>query len=381
MRATMDRLTVKDALTVIGRTVKGRPSIPVLDTVHVEAYDRRITFTASNMSDTVRVTVDATDVENGSVLIDRKTLAGIVKNGPDTVTVTADTDGVTFGPVSLPVTFPVSDFPTLPEPGRFAGALTAADRETLGTVSRFASTDDGRPVLTGAYFNGSEVAATDSYRLATGDLSTDALDGALVPARAVSVVGKWKVSDPSVQHGVAVHRTERLNLPETVTFAGTLTAGPKRAPRLIRVSYTVETIEGTFPNYPKLIPARGDTDREALLVHVDRSGLLAALETVMPLAVQRPNTPVSLTLQGTVLALSVSVDGSEAAARVPVHVENADRFGWSFGIAFNPTFLKDAVSALPEGPVSFTFRDALKPSRIDHVDRDGTALLMPMRVS
>lgn len=408
MNTITDRLTVKDALTFVNRHVARRTVIPVLSNVLVKAdvETQTITFTATDMDDTVAVTVASDVQEPGLVLVDRKRLAETVKNGNTTVGfrfVPSDMFGTfyvdTVGTVTLPAGS-MDDWPAIPD--LLAGsvfALPPADRETLGTVARFASDDQGRPVLTGVRIGDGKAAATDSYRLAVGDVAGE-LPSMLVPAVAVKRIARWKVTDPSVSGAVGLHVSEPDDVNESyaqrrVAVHGTITNGPKRAPRELRVAYGFRTIPGTFPNYRTLLPEPANVDLEALWVHVDRDAGIRAVKNLEAITGKHRNVPVSLKIEHgritfTVVDQEHGTGESTVSARVqgPGFTVPATDGGTEalddpipFETAYNPTFLREQLEAMPAGPVAITLRDGLKPGRFDHVDTSLTGLLMPMRVS
>ena len=411
MQTVTDRLTVKDALTFVNRHVAKRTALPVLSNVHVEANaeTQTITFTATDMADTVTVTVASDVSEPGSVLVNRQRLAETVKNGNATVGfrfVPSDGFGTfyvdTVGTVTLPPG-PSEDWPELPDlmPGS-VWPLYPEDRETLGTVARFASADQGRPVLTGVQIGDGKAAATDSYRLAVGDVH-NGLPSMLWPAVAVKRIARWKITDPSVAGCAGLYVSEPDDVNESyaqrrVAVHATITNGPKRAPRDLRVAYGFRTIAGSFPNYRALMPEPANVDLTALWVHVDRDAAIAAVKGLEPVAKQA-NTPVGLKITAGRITFTVHnqetgtgkatvparVEGPGFTVPVPEEVNRLDLIGPEgepeLIVHYNPTFLRDQLQAMPAGPVAVSIRTALKPARFDHVDTDLTGLLMPMRVS
>jgi len=406
--ATANRLTVKDALTLVNRHVARRTVIPVLSNVHVEACEatQRLTFTATDLDGTFEASVKASVTGTGSVLVSRETLAGTVKAGGETVgfrfepseligTVHVDTGNTVGMPAG-----PMEDWPRLPDlcPSGTYYAVSPADRAGLGTVARFASTDVGRPVLTGVNIDGRNAAATDSYRLAVTELDPN-LPSMLLPARYVKLVAGWKIGDPGLNDHVGLVASEP-DREETryVIVTGTILQGPKRARREVRVRFGFHTIAGSFPNYRALMPEPANVDQDAIWVHVDRDAAIAAVKGLEPVAKQA-NTPVGLKItSGRITFTASNQEGGSGKATVPARVQGPGftapmpedvRKLYLTGpegepelvVHYNPTFLRDQLQAMPAGPVAVSIRTALKPARFDHVDTDLTGLLMPMRVS
>ena len=364
MKTTVDRETLRDMLAEAGKYVSYRTSLPALSGVLVEAADGRLTVRATDLETTYTGDTPAEVYGSGRVLVDAKLLAKTVAAGGETVTVTDDGDrvAVDLGDATVRLRpLVLEDFPVLPEPGTSAtGTLDVDGLGTLGRVSVAAGTDEYRPVLTGVLLDGADVAATDSYRLHVGRLGADVGGTALVPARTVATLAKLKAD------GVSVTVEDRQ-----VTFAATVTAGPKKAPRTHRAQVTCRTIEGTFPNFRALLPDGG------VPLTVDAGLLSAAVKRVATLA--GSNIPALLSAAGGTLTVSaVSQELGEVSAEVPAIDVGDD---WT-GFNANPALLLAGVAAaVPSGVVTLRGRDGLKPWMVTADGSSVSALLMPMRVS
>ena len=148
---------------------------------------------------TVHASTEAIGIADGVCVAPARLLADIVRSlEPGAVTIEAEGEKVEIGAARSRFslrTFPVDDFPSLPEPPTPATFLPAGSwPSALRQVVRAASSDDARPLLTGVLIaaegSGVRLVATDSYRLAMRDIDgSDALAGAaqiLVPARALA---------------------------------------------------------------------------------------------------------------------------------------------------------------------------------------------------
>jgi DNA polymerase III subunit beta len=233
----------------------------------------------------------------------------------------------------------------------------------VSQVARAASSDEGRPVLTGVNLVAADgtltAAATDSYRLAVRSLTWEqAVDGgALVPARSLQEAAK-----AAAEVGGAV--TVILE-PGQVSFL----FGDRRL--------TTKLIEGSFPNYRALLPDAHETS-----VVVERAALVEALQRVSIVAMGQANTPVSLTFEdGSVDLQASNQEMGDAAESLPADIDGA-----GLTIAFNPGFLLAGLEATGTERIRIELRDGLKPAVLrPHADDgqvdDLTYLLMPMRVS
>ena len=271
-------------------------------------------------------------------------------------------------------TFPLDDFPTLPEPPA-PGTFLPADGlvDALRQVVRAASSDDARPLLTGVLIategSGIRLVATDSYRLALRDIEgTDAsLDATqiLVPARALTELQRL-----SSLGAKDTRRSEEDEAGPTMVGLSigdhdvTFTAGE------VRVS--TRLLDGSYPDYRQLIPPEYPNR-----LHVGKDSLLDALRRVR-LLVRDNTTPVRLSMRpGGVDLTVVSQEVGDASETVDADFEGAE-----LTIAFNPSYLIDGVEAVAGDEVLLETVDATKPATVRAAERsDFRYLLMPVRVS
>jgi DNA polymerase-3 subunit beta len=273
-------------------------------------------------------------------------------------------------------TFPVDDFPVLPEPPEAMTSLPAAGLvDALRQVVRAASNDDARPLLTGvlvaAEGNGIRLVATDSYRLALRDLAGDdaKLDAAqiLVPARALAELQRLSALGSLAKEGPATGDGEG-QLPQVGLSIGdhdvTFTVGA--------VQVSTRLLDGSYPDYRQLIPAEYPNR-----LHVGKDSLLDALRRVR-LLVRDNTTPVRLSMrQGGVDLTVVSQEVGDASETVDADFDGAD-----LTIAFNPSYLIDGVEAVAGDEVLLETVDATKPATVRAAEQtDFRYLLMPVRVS
>ena len=193
-------------------------------------------------------------------------------------------------------------------------------------MSRSASRDESRPVLTGilARFEGGKLvmAATDSYRLSVKEtpFTGDAPElEAIIPARALTEVTRIAAGADSLELGV--HENQVVFVADGVTL-------------------TTRRIEGQFPNYRQLLP---ETFEHA--VALPRS---EALEVVRRVAVMaQRNSPLRLRFADGELTISAQTqDVGEARESMQVAFE-----GEPLEIGFNPDFLREGIESVTSDEV------------------------------
>ena len=141
---------------------------------------------------------------------------------------------------------------------------------------------------------------------------------------------------------------------------------------------TSRLIEGTFPNYEKLLPESFET-----AVVIERAPLVEALQRVAVVALGQANTPVTLTFEDSSVDLQAgNQEIGDAAEALPAEID-----GEGLQIAFNPSFLLAGLEATGTDRIRIELRDGLRPAVLRPEAEEGeepddfTYLLMPMKVS
>jgi DNA polymerase-3 subunit beta len=376
-----ERDSLVEVLTTAGRAVSSRSSTTMaLGGIRLESLGNRLAVVGTDLDLTVHVSTEAIGITDGVCVAPAKLLADIVRSlEPGAVTIESADDKVEIAAARSRFslrTFPVDDFPVLPEPPEPMTSLPAAGLvDALRQVVRAASNDDARPLLTGvlvaAEGTGIRLVATDSYRLALRDLAgNDAkLDAAqiLVPARALAELQRLSALGSLAKEG-AVVGDEDGPVPQVGLSIGehdvTFTVGT--------VQVSTRLLDGSYPDYRQLIPAEYPNR-----LHVGKDSLLDALRRVR-LLVRDNTTPVRLSMrQGGVDLTVVSQEVGDASETV-----DADFDGTDLTIAFNPSYLIDGVEAVAGDEVLLETVDATKPATVRAAEQtDFRYLLMPVRVS
>jgi DNA polymerase-3 subunit beta len=353
--------------------------------VRIESQGNHLGVVGTDLDLTVHAFTEAIGISDGVCVAPARLLADIVRSlEPGAVTIESEGDKIEIGAARSRFslrTFPVDDFPSLPDPPQPATFLPAASLAgALRQVVRAASNDDARPLLTGVLIapegNGIRLVATDSYRLAMRDIEgSDAFSDSaqiLVPARALAELQKLSalgVSSKDVPtNGTGDGESPDATAPTVGLSIGehdvTFTAGD--------VKVSTRLLDGSYPDYRQLIPA--DYPNR---LHVGKDSLLDALRRVR-LLVRDNTTPVRLSMRsGGVDLTVVSQEVGDASETV-----DADFDGSELTIAFNPTYLIDGVEAVTGDEVVLETVDATKPATVRAAEETNFRyLLMPVRVS
>ena len=371
MKVEIDTAALADAVAWTSRVIDARPSNPILAGVKLEAIEGTLQFSAFNYEISARHHIEAGVDEAGSVLVQGKLLADITKSLRSEKTYLV-TDGSTLTITSGKSKFtlqlmPDTEYPDLPVVPAMLGQVDAptfvqAVNQACVAVSR----EENRPVLTGVrmQFQGDKVVmtSTDRFRLARATFTWTPQNP---DVDTTTLVRGSLLKD--VARALDEHQNIRLDFdPDSPTLLGFENAG--------RVS-TSQLIDGESPAVDRLF-----ADEYPIQAVVNKQDLLDAISRVALVAER--NAPIRMTFTGQEVALSAgSVDEAQANETLDIDMDGDD-----ITVAFNPSYLKEGLSAVTEPFVRIKMTTPVKPVEFNgqqEADSDESMdyryLLVPMR--
>ena len=365
MRLTSQRDELASKLALVARAASSKSTIPVLGQVRLDATAGQVELAATDMELSLKVPVDASIEDAGAVVLPRLS-ADIVRtmaSGPVTLEhrVNEGVVGLTGGQSSFSLNcLQAADFPDLPA-DEGSGLLIPVEPFVLTAdrVTRAASRDDTRPVLTGVLVrvgpDGITMVATDSYRLSVMQTPLEAPPSdtreAIIPARALQEVGRLAAAMKATEIELVITEAQALF-------------------RIGGARLTSRLIDGQFPDYRQLIPERFEHE-----VAFDRAEFVSVLSRIGVLA-QR-SAPIRLAFdQGQVTVSAVSEQLGEGHESLPVGFS-----GEAFEIGFNAEFLRDGVDSVTGEELRLGLISPLRPGLLQGGDDGYRYLLMPIRLN
>jgi DNA polymerase-3 subunit beta len=352
--------------------VERRNTIPILANVLVRAEKSALNLKATDLDLEVIESIAAEVAPGGSTTVPAHMFYEIVRKLPEGSQVVLESSSdravlaIRAGRSRFTLqTLPESDFPDLT-----AGdmthkfTLTAADLKRLIDKTQFAiSTEETRYYLNGIYLHtaGSgksatlRAVATDGHRLAQADLPVPSgaagMPGIIVPRKTVTEVQRL-IEDSEAEVAVELSSAK-------IRFSiGT-------------VVLTSKLIDGTFPDYGRVIPAGNDKE-----LTVDKKDFEAAVDRVSTVSSERGRA-VKLSLSPGKLILSVTNPDSGSATEELEVEYDAD----PLDIGFNSRYLLDIAAQLDGEVAVLRLADPGSPTLIQDKDAKGALyVLMPMRV-
>jgi DNA polymerase-3 subunit beta len=364
LKITCSRDELNRQLAIVSRATSTRTTVQVLAGVLMRSEDGKLELSATDMEISLRTPFEAEVASEGAVVVPGKLLAELARLLPGEEVSIEHRQGegvveiVSGAAVYRIHTYNAEDFPRLPDPAGTTMVSIDAEAllETAAKVSRAASRDESRPVLTGILvrFEGENLvmAATDSYRLAVKETSMSGpgpeLD-AIVPARALMELSRVAQGAADLQLGLQENQV-------LLASDGIL--------------LTTRRIEGQFPNYHQLLPESFESE-----VALPRDELLEVVRRVSVMA-QR-NAPLRLRFaEGELTVSAQTQDVGEAHETMPAAFS-----GEALDIGFNPEFLRDGIESVDGDELRLKLISPLRPAVLQGTEGDFSYLIMPIRLA
>jgi DNA polymerase-3 subunit beta len=375
MKITLERSALLKSLNHVQSVVERRNTIPILSNVLLDATKGALSLTATDLDIEIVESLAADVARPGATTASAHMLYDIVRKLPDGAQVQIELMGDS-GRITLSAgrsrfqlgALPREDFPAMTAGSLpHAFALPAADLKRLIDKTRFAiSNEETRYYLNGIYLHAAKgkdavtlrAVATDGHRLARFDLpapaGAEAMPGVIVPRKTVAEVRKL-IDDADGEVEIAVSDTKiRFAFGDAVV--------------------TSKLIDGTFPDYQRVIPTGNDKP-----LFVDRAAFQEAVDRVSTVASDRTRA-VKMTVEDGKVTLNVVNPEQGSASEELV----ADFAGDGFDIGFNARYLMDITAALNGDQAQFLFADAGSPTIVrdagEKADPATLYVIMPMRV-
>ncbi len=367
MKATIERATLLKSLSHVQSVVERRNTIPILSNVLMEARDDgSLRVMATDLDLQVDESVAANVTQAGATTVSAHTLFDIVRKLPEGSQVELSAaEGkmqVNAGRSRFNLsTLPRDDFPVIAEgdlPTRFE--LPAATLRQVIDKTKFAiSTEETRYYLMGIFLHVADdqlkAAATDGHRLARVTVpkpdGADGMPDVIIPRKCVGELRKLLDE---------VEGTVEVSLSPTKVRFG-----------LGSAVLTSKLIDGTFPDYNRVIPTANDKllklDPKSFMQGVDRVSTIASEKTrAVKMSVDRDKVTLSVT----------SPENGLATEEIP-----ADYGSEGIEIGFNARYLMDILHEIEGDSVEVHLADAAAPTLLRENDKSNALyVLMPMRV-
>jgi DNA polymerase-3 subunit beta len=371
MKISIERANLLRCLNHVTSVVERRNTIPILSNVMVRAKDGVMTMITTDMDLEISESVEAKVATVGATTVPANTLYDIARKLQDDASVEMEVNAegtqmvVKAGRSKFKLAcLPTADFPEIGA-GELPTTITipSADMRALIDRTKFAmSTEETRYYLNGIYVHATEnegvkvlrAVATDGHRLARFEMplpdGAEGMAGIIIPRKAIGELRKL-IDDAA----------------DTIQIQLSLT---KIRFTFDHVVLTSKLIDGTFPDYQRVIPQGNDK-----IVEIDPKIFTRAIDRVSTIS-DGKSRAVKISLSGKTMTISAS--SPEAGSATEELEINGDT---DMEIGFNAKYLLDITSQIEGEGCRLSLNDSSSPTIIqDNSDPSALYVLMPLRV-
>lgn len=372
MKFTIDRSALLRSLGHVQSVVERRNTIPILSNVLMKAEGDHLSMATTDMDLEINESVAAKVDKEGSITAPAHTLHDIVRKLPEGESVEIEVDEsasnmeVRAGRSKFRLScLPVADFPAIGTGDLpFEFSISAPDLRAIIDRTKFAmSTEETRYYLNGIYLHATEkdgvevlrTVATDGHRLALFDMplpeNAAGMPAVIIPRKTVGEIRKL-IEDAA--------DTVQISLAESkIRFT------------FDHIVMTSKLIDGTFPDYTKVIPSGNDK-----LVEVNPKVFSGAIDRVSTIS-DGKSRAVKISLNGK--SMTISANSQEAGSATEDIEVKSD--APNIEIGFNARYLMDITSLISSEGCQLHMADSNKATIIqDTSDQASLYVLMPLRV-
>lgn len=374
MKTTIERRALLTVLSHAQPIVERRNTIPILSNVLLEAAEDSVSVTATDLDIQTIEPVTAVVSEPGRITVPAHTMFDIVRKMPEgPISLSTENDRMTLvggrARFSLP-TLGADEFPqiqagempiTFSIPAATLSDMIRATRQSM-------STEETRYYLQGIYLH-LRRSSEDGWRLAA--TSTDGHRLSL--STTVAPEGTEALQGDAL--GVIVHRKCVIEISKIIDQVdGDVVISMSKTKirfEMGRMTYISKLIDGTFPDYNRVIPTQND-----LIVRIDADELAEGIDRVSTIASEKTRA-VKVTIDRNRMTLSVnSPENGLATEELEIEYD-----GRPIEIGFNSRYFLDALDLMKGKRVELAMNDAAAPVVIRaEGEKEDLGVLMPMRV-
>lgn len=362
MKLQVTQENLAKALNTVARVANTRSTLPVLANVLLKTVGNRLSIAGTNLDIAITHYIGSKVAKEGAITVPARLMQDFVSSLPAGVInleldenrlhITTDKYQSTINGMTA------EDFPVMPDISK--GTKWTIPGKSLKTALQqvvvAASTDEARPVLTGVFLHSHEgtlyAVATDSYRLAEKALIPTKDDiNLLVPANAMNDL--LRILSDYEEEVQIVHDDQQI----------LFKAGD--------VELVTRLIEGSYPDYRKLIPkdfATKATLKRSELANVTKVSSLFARESAGSITISLDEKTNELSIRS--IASQLGENTSSATAKAT----------GSGSITLNSRYLLDALNVFTGDTITLSFNGKLEPASLfDAEHKDYLHVIMPLK--
>lgn len=365
MELTVTQENFARALSAVGRVASTKTQLPILSNILLRTDGNRLLVAATNLEIATTQYIGAKIAKPGAITVPARLISEFVSSLPkDTIElkVVGENIHITSGKYHSIINGVVADdFPELPtinEDNSVTYSINVEEfKQAVSQTIITSSSDSTRPVLTGVYWHSHEgwiyLAATDGYRLSERRLvETKSEVAAIIPTQTLQEVLRTIVDDSETIDVLFDESQVRFRINEAEVIS--------------------RLVDGNFPDYRQLIPAKSDinvTMKKQDFVRVTKVAGLFARESGGSVTVTVDSDKKTVSLH------SIASELGENTSELDADVQGDGQ------VTLNSRYLAEALSVVDAETIAFSFSGKLSPCILKSTDKDTNYyhVIMPLK--
>jgi DNA polymerase-3 subunit beta len=359
-----EKQKILEGISIVQKAITGKSTMPILEGIYINTNKSTLTLIGSDMDVSIQTSVDATIIEEGSIVIDAKIFGEIIRKLPNSTikieTIENQLIKITCEKSIFDVVYMnTNEFPELPEINenlKISVNQNILKNMIKGTSFAIAQ-DEARPILQGILFEVKDknlnLVALDGYRLAIKSefLDTDINMEVVIPGKTLNEVSKILEDIDDIVDITFTNNHILFNLEKTKIIS--------------------RLLEGKFINYNSLLP-----QEHKLFVNVNRQELQNAIERASLMAKDGNTNLIKLDLQQDNLIITSNSQLGKVREEISIKLQ-----GDEIEIAFNSKYLLDVLKNMEDDEVIMKMTSGISPCVIEEKNNENAKyLVLPVRL-
>jgi DNA polymerase-3 subunit beta len=361
---TCEKQKILEGISIVQKAITGKSTMPILEGIYIKASESTLTLIASDMDVSIQTLVEATVIQEGSIVIDAKIFGEIIRKLPNSIIKMEIIENQLIKITCEKSVFDVvymnaNEFPELPEINeqlKISVNQNILKNMIKGTSFAIAQ-EETRPILQGILFEvknkNLNLVALDGYRLAIKSefLDNDMDIEVVIPGKTLNEVSKILEDIEDIVDITFTNNHILFNLEKTKIIS--------------------RLLEGKFINYNSLLP-----QEHKLLVNVNRQELQNAIERASLMAKDGNTNLIKLDIQQDNLIITSNSQLGKVREEISIKLQ-----GDEIEIAFNSKYLLDVLKNMEQNEVVMKMTSGISPCVIEE-QNNGNAryLVLPVRL-
>ena len=361
---TCEKQKILEGISIVQKAITGKSTMPILEGVYINTNKSTLTLIGSDMDVSIQTSVDATIIEEGSIVIDAKIFGEIIRKLPNSTikieTIENQLLKITCAKSVFDVVYMnTNEFPELPKVNenlKISVNQNILKNMIKGTSFAIAQ-DETRPILQGILFEvknkNLNLVALDGYRLAIRNefLDTDINMEIVIPGKTLNEVSKILEDVDDLVEITFTNNHILFNLEKTKIIS--------------------RLLEGKFINYNSLLP-----QEHKLLVNINRQELQNAIERASLMAKDGNTNLIKLDLQQDNLIITSNSQLGKVREEISIKLQ-----GEEIQIAFNSKYLLDVLKNVEDDEIVMKMTSGISPCVIEEKNNENSKyLVLPVRL-